>query len=298
MAILNRGFDQTNLNGSVGGVTYRRVGGVTIASQKVPMHVKAKQTLPLMFTRMRWVNLVALWKAINQTSWHPSFVRENKRISDFNMFMKANMAGARTYLPKGIAAAGGAVVAPVTLTTPSTLAAIDTDFGNADVPESDLAMGTITLGNSTTLKVFSDTIVANNTGWQIGDKLVILMLRQLMSNNVPYAQADVLTVTLKNDTEASTTLLKDVCDISLLNIVDGCLGLSGPINGGVAFIHTRIVNGETICSAAELECTNTYLSNYQGTTAFNTAVESYGGFAAEQTLTPDVSIDVDVNVNP
>ena len=298
MAILNRGFDQTNLNGSVGGVTYRRVGGVTIASQKVPMHVKAKQTLPLMFTRMRWVNLVALWKVINQTSWHPSFVRENKRISDFNMFMKANMAGARTYLTKGIAAAGGSIVAPVTLTTPSTLTSITTEYGGSNIPETDLAMGTISLGNSTTLKLFSDTIVSNNTGWQIGDKLVILILRQFMSNGVPYAVADVETVTLKNDTEASTTLLKDVMDISLLNITDGCLALSGPVNGGVAFIHTRIVNGETICSAAELVVENSYLSNYQGTTAFNTAVESYGGFAAEQTLTPDVSIDVDVNVNP
>lgn len=295
MAILNRGFDQTNLQGSVGGVTYRRIGGVTIASQKVPMHVKAKQTLPLMFTRMRWVNLVALWGVINRTSWHPSFVRPNKRTSDFNMFMKANMAGARTYLTKGVAAAGGCVVAPVALTTPSILSGITVEY-SSNVPETNLALGTLTLGNSTTLKVFSDAIQTNNAGWQMGDKLVILVVHQTTVNGVPTATAYAETVTLANDTEASTTLLKDVMDVTLLSVADGCLALAGPVTGGVAFIHTRLEGGETICSAADLVCNNaTVLGDYQGTAAFNAAVESYGGFAPAQTLTPDVNIDLDVN---
>ncbi len=294
MAILNRGFDQTNLKGSIGGVTYRREGGVTIASQKVPMHVSAKQTPKLMFTRMRWVNLVALWKVINTTSWHPSFQRPNKRTSDFNMFMKANMAGARTFITNTIASAMGSVVAPVKLTTPSILQTIEVEFGSANIPESDIAVGTLTLGNSTTLKAFSEAIIDNNGGWQSGDKLVVLVVRQLFNNGVPYGTAEAIEITLNTGADAATTLVKDIIDISLFAVVDGMLGLSGPINGGVAFVHTRIVDGETICSGQELVVSNSYLANYQGVAAFNAAVDSYGGFAASETLTPDVDLDVDV----
>lgn len=295
MAILNRGFDQTNLQGSIGGVTYRREGGVTIASQKVPMHVSAKQTPKLMYTRMRWVNLVALWKVINTTSWHPSFQRPNKRTSDFNMFMKANMAGARTFIPRSVASAMGSVVAPVKLTTPSILPTIEVEYGNANIPESDIAVGTLTLGNSTTLKDFSTAIIDNNLNWLSGDKLVILVVHQLTNNNIPYGSAESIEITLNNGADAATTLVKDIIDISLLSVIDGMLALSGPVNGGVAFVHTRIVDGETICSGQELVVNNTYIATYQGTAAFNAAVDSYGGFAAAETLTPDVDLDVDVN---
>ena len=289
MSILNRGFDLTSQYGSIGGVTFRRVGGVTVASQKVPAHSSAKRTPRLMLTRMRWVNLVMLWRAINMKSWHPSFVRPTKRVSDFNEFMKVNVNRNVTFLTKDIAASLGCVIAPVRLTSPSVLPSIVVDFNGNGVPESDLAVGTLSLGNSTTLKVFSDAIINNNEDWNNGDKLTILIGHQLMENTtIPVAKFDVIKVTLDNT--ASTTLLKDVIDISLLAVVDGCLALSGPINGGCAFIHSRIVNGETICSMQNLVVSNTYLANYQGTQAFYAAVESYGGFAAAQTLTPDIPL--------
>lgn len=293
-AILQRGFDQTNLVGSVGGVTYRRVGGVTVASQKVPMHVTHTQTAALMLTRMKWVNLVALWKVINATGWHPSFQRENRRISDFNMFLRANFEAAATFITKGISRSYGSVVAPVRLTSGSVLSEVVVEYGGSNFPETDLMYGG-TIGNSTTLKAFSDDIVASNDGWQIGDKLIILVVRQLTADGIPYGKADALAVTLRNDDDASTTLLKDIIDVSLLSVVDGCLALSGPVNGGVAAVHSRIVDGETICSNSSLVVQNTYLSSYQGLTAFNAAAESYGGVARNQLLTPDTPADFDIN---
>lgn len=293
-AILQRGFDQTNLVGSVGGVTYRRVGGVTVASQKVPMHVSHTQTAALMITRMKWVNLVALWKAINQTGWHPSFQRENRRISDFNMFLRANFESAATFITKGISRSYGCVVAPVRLVSGSNLEEISVDFDGSGIPISDLSyLGSI--GNSTTLKDFSDQIVHDNDGWQIGDKLVILIVRQLGNTSLPFAKAEALEVTLQSDNAASTTLLKDVFDISLITVVDGTIGLSGPVLGGCAFVHTRLVDGETICSPSTLVVNNTMLSSFQGLQAFNAAAESYGGIARNQLLTPDIPADFDIN---
>lgn len=298
MAILNRGFDQTNLMGSVGGVTYRRVGGITVASQKVPMHIQAKQTPKLMYTRMRWVNLVALWKAINTTAWHPSFRKDNSRQSDFNMFMKVNMAGARTFITRGIAAANGAVVAPVTLTSPSALKPITVEFGNNNVPESSLAVGSLTIGNSTTLQTFSQAIIDNNSDWQSGDQLTVLIVRQMVGNGVPYALASEVHVILDNSSAAATELLSDQVDPSSFSVVDGTLALSGPVNGGVAFVQSRIVAGETICSAATLVVENASLQQYQGETAFRAAVDTYGGFAASELLTPDLTDDIISQLEP
>lgn len=296
MAIVNRGFDLTSQYGSIGGVTYRRIGGVTVASQKVPAKSHAKQTLRLMLTRMRWVNLVQLWRAIDMTSWHPAFAKENKRISDFNEFMKANVNANLTFITKSISNAMGCVVAPVTLTSPSYLPTISVNFGNNDVPVSSLSVGTLTIGNSTTLKAFSDAIINNNNGWMSGDKLTILIVLQSVdSYGVPRATADALEITL--DSAADYDLLSDHVDVSLLSVVDGHLALTSISAGGVAFVHSRIVDSDTITSYQSLVVNNSYLSQYQGRNAFNAAVESYGGFAEPQTLTPDVP-DADFIFNP
>lgn len=300
-AILQRGFDQTNLVGSVGGVTYRRVGGVTVASQKVPMHVSHTQTAALMLTRMKWVNLVALWKAINQTGWHPSFERENRRVSDFNMFLRSNFASAETFITKQISRSYGCVVAPCRLTTGSFLEEITTEWENGSLPVSSLAYNGA-IGNSTTLKAFSDQIVSDNEGWQIGDKLVILMVHQVGSVSLPFAKSEAIEVTLQSDTAASTTLLSSVFDVSLLDVTDGYLSLSADFYGGVAFVHSRIVDGDTACSPAYLSVApvvrTDILSHFQGLNAFNAAAESYGGIARNQLLTPDIPADFDIDVTP
>lgn len=290
-AILARGFDQTNLSGSVGGVTYRRVGGVTVASQKIPMHVEHTRTARLMLTRMKWVNLVALWKVINQTGWHPSFQRENRRVSDFNMFLRTNFPAAATYIDKGVSRAYGAVVAPVRLTSGSVLSPIVVEYGTGGIPESDLSCP-ITLGSSTTLKAFSVAIVESNSGWLMGDKLTILIVRQSTTNGIPFGNATALSVTMDDSDTAETTMLSDIIDVSLIGVVDGCLALSGPVNGGCAMVHSRLVNGETLCSNADLTVQNTALAGYQGLTAFNKAAESYGGIARNYLLTPDTDIDI------
>lgn len=290
-AILARGFDQTNLSGSVGGVTYRRVGGVTVASQKVPMHVEHTRTARLMLTRMKWVNLVALWKVINQTGWHPSFQRENRRVSDFNMFMRTNFPAAATFIDKGISRAYGSVVAPVRLTSGSVLSPVVVDFGTGGRMTSDLSCP-ITIGSSTTLKAFSEAIAESNDGWLIGDKLTILIVRQFTVNGIPTANAIALSVTLDDSSEAETTLLSSIFDVAFLSVVDGNLALAGPLNGGCAFVHSRIVDGDTRCSNADLFVQNNILQTYQGLSAFNKAAESYGGIARNYLLTPDTDIDI------
>lgn len=300
MAKLSRGFDQTNLRGSVGAVTYRRQGGITIASQKVPMNVKAKQTRRLMAVRMKWANLVALWKSLNKYGWHPSFIKPNKRVSDFNRFMSVNVSGSTpVYLPKNVATYGGGVASEVVITE-GTLPTINVEFGTNGTPSSDIALGTLNIGNSTTLKAFSDAVINNNQSFEVGDQLTIVIVRQLIgADGIPFVESEVLEVTLANGTAATTVLLGDVIPVSLLSVADGTLALSGPVTGAVAFVHSRIVDGETVCSRQSLVANNaTAIAGFTGETAFVKAVNTYGGFASDQILTPNVDEFADTNINP
>lgn len=302
MAKLARGFDQTNLRGSVGAVTYRRQGGITIASQKVPMNVKAKQTRRLMAVRMKWANMVAVWKALNKYGWHPSFIKPNKRVSDFNRFMAVNASGnTAVYLPKKIATYGGGVAAPYVISEGSALQSIIVEIQSNNVAASDIALGSLTIGNSTTLVAFSQAVIDNNPGWQDGDQLTIVILRQLVSGvdgGLPMLEAEILEVTLTTNTQ-DTRLLSDVVSVSLLSVADGALALSGPVTGAIAFVHSRIVDGETICSRQTLVPNNQQIiAGYTGETAFKEAVDSYGGFASAELLTPDIDGNLAPNVNP
>ena len=50
----------------------------------------------------------------------------------------------------------------------------------------------------------------------------------------------------------------------------------GPVNGGVAMVHSRKLKGQTVVSTQSFVVNNSYLASYQTAAAFNSAVKSYG----------------------
>ena len=290
MAILTGVLNR--LNGSVGNLTFVQTNGRTLVREKVAP--KSKRTWRVMRRRVTWANLVNLYRAFSGTL-HPSFENKARRVSDFNEFMSANMGSNGVALTSGLARQGGCVVAAYQVTRGS-LPSVEVDFGNANIPESDIALGALTLGNSTTLKAFSDAVVQNNAGWQSGDQLSVFVAHQMIDTGtgVPHVSIDAIEVTL--DAAASTTLLKDVMDISLFSVVDGMLGLSGPVNGGVAFVHSRKTPSGTKVSTQFFVVNNSYLAQYQTSEAFVAAVNSYGGLTQDEFITPNVDDIVAPNV--
>lgn len=289
MAKLNRGFNQVALNGSVGAVTYVYRKGTTIAKQKVPPKVKAKQTPRLMATRMRWANLVRMWQALNSVGWHPSFKSVEGLQSDYNAFVKRNFSRGPVYLPKDVVMQGGGVVGPAQVTE-GELASIGGSMVSG-VFTSTINMGGITIGASTTLRTFSTAIVENNPDWQNGDQLTLVVLRQGGSLTAPVIVPEIHEITL--DVEDDGTLLGDILEVNYLDTTDGKLVLSGTVVGGACFVHSRETAGGTIVSTEMLALANTEtLNRYQGGTAFENAVNSYGGFATSQYLTPNISQDL------
>lgn len=280
----------SKMRGKVGNWVYARLNGQTVAKEKADKKATPTRTNAQMLTRMQWANLVNLYSAFKGTL-HPSF--ENKPItkSDYNMFISANVGANPVYLTKEQARQGGCLVAAYQITR-GKLPSITVEFGNNNIPESSIAVGTLTIGNSTTLKAFSDAIIQNNSGWMSGDQLSVYVAHQLTDANtsVPRVEINAIEVTL--DSSADTTLLSDIIETSFFAVVDGTLALSGPVNGGVAFVHSRYVNGKTSVSTQFFVVQNTYLAQYQTAGAYKNAVVSYGGINKDDFLTPNLDDDV------
>lgn len=131
--------------GSVGNVTLRVAGGETIMSQKVTKGGRIG-TYNQVLRRVRWANLVAAYRALNAqgngNAMSQSFPARSPRVSNFNMFMRANLAApsvAAVSLAKSDVGAGFIAPAPFiisrgTLPTPSYHPELDAD-GSFTVPD-------------------------------------------------------------------------------------------------------------------------------------------------------------------
>lgn len=282
MSRVNRGFNLTAMNGSVGAVTYVTRKGITVAKQKVPAKLNYTKTVRSMSPRMRWMAIVRIWQAMNTVGWHPSFKNKEGLQSDFNMFMKAN-GSVDVWLTKDIVSANGGVVAPVQVTQgglPS-IGGTMTDGGFLTT----ISMGGITIGASTTLRSFSNAILENNPDWQNGDQLTVVVLTQSVdaSTNIPRIVPRIAEIILDNEDDG--TLLGDIVGTNLLDVADGKLRVMS-VNGGACVVRST-GEGDTFDVSTEyLGMNNAILSQYTSQSALLTAINSYGGLSGVQFLVP------------
>lgn len=290
MAILS-GIN-TKLRGSAGNWTFSRLNGQTVAKEKIERKETPTRTMAQMLRRMRWANIVAIWQSFNGDD-KPSFQDKDQKHSDFNLFMSANLPQTGVFLEKDAVAMGGAVVAPYQVTRGSLRSIGYSIDGTSNIAVTDLNMGGITIGASTTVGTFSEAIIENNKSqqWRNGDQLSIFVLRQEVdaTTNTPRVVTDTFEITL--DTDNDSDLLGDILDANTLSVSDGKLALGNAVNGGVAFIHSRKTVSGTIVSTQFIAVSNTILAQYQTQGAFDKAALSYGGINQEDFLTPNVEDD-------
>lgn len=277
------------MRGSVGKYTFKRLNGQTVVSEKVDKKATPVRTPAQMRQRMAWDNIIAIWRSFTG-NMRPSFESKPRTRSDYNEFMSANIAGNRIYLTKNIALQGGAVVAPYQVTRGS-MPTIEVTFGTNQVPVTSIDMGGMDIGASTTVRAFSQAIIENNPDWAQGDQLSIFVLRQSATiEGVPLVTTECKEITL--DAADDGTLLGDLMPANYLDIIEGKLGLGGTVNGGVAFVHSRKTVGKTRVSTQRIVCNNPIMSQYTSETAYDNAVNSYGGFNQDYFLTPNNTTDV------
>lgn len=278
--------------GSAQDLTYTTIGGDTIVKGKVAFP-KNPKTVGQMARRVRWANLVNFWQAFNNIN-HPSFEARPARVSDFNAFIGANIAGAHVYLTTSEASQGAAVVAAYMVSRGS-LPAIDIGAGTGGVPVTDISLGNLTIDGDTTLKEFSEAVIDSNRGYQTGDQISCYVFQQEINpvTGVPYVNIVAEEVTLNTADEDS--LLADIVGNGYgFRSVDSKLGMDGSVNGGVAYIHSRIEGDGTVrVSTQSIYVNNSLLAQYQTSNKRTEAILSYGGKATVDFLRPNVNLAID-----
>lgn len=287
----------TKLRGSAGAWTYAQRGGETIAKQKVDTKGTSPRTYAQMVRRVQWGNLVNMYQAFRGSN-RPSFEEANRRVSDFNLFIKANIGSSGIYLKKDEVRLGAVVVQDYLITAGS-LPAIDLATNAGGVMVSDIDCGSVTIGSTTSVAALSAAIIASNGDRFIaGDKISCLVMKQTTSNVNGIPVVELVKSDLILDPTDSDTLVRDTANALCFGQVGTKLALGGVINGGAVYIQSRIEGGKTLVSTQRMVITNTAVSTYMTTTALNSAIVSYGGSLTTPYLTPDDANNVEAPVNP
>lgn len=273
--------------GSMGMITYTTQGGATIGKQKVFNPANPK-TMRQMYRRTCWANIVNFWQTMLGND-KPSFENKGARVSDYNRFIGVNAGGPRVYLTKSEATQGGSVVAAYRMTEGS-LTAIDV-LQTAGQFVTNINVGETTISGSTLVGEFADAVVENNEDFRYGDKISAFVFEQSVDSvtGVPHVVCRSYNITLLSEDERTlATVLGG--NLEAFTATGGKLGMQGPINGGVVWVHSRIDGntGKTLVSSQFINVTNNILSQYTSASKREAAIISYGGKPNSAFLTPDV----------
>lgn len=274
----------TRLRKSAGDWTFSRNQSTTIAMQKVEKKEVPVRTSRQMNRRMGWANIVAMWKSFTG-NLRPSFESKGTRHSDFNAFMAANLGLSKVYLKRSEVRLGVCVAAPYIMSL-GTLPSIDITSMSGGKMKSDIALGDLTIDADTTVSSFSKAVLNNNDDYKEGDQITGFLAQQVLmgANQVPKVHMVASRVTLEKE---NNTKLLDIVNEAVFSSADGYLASKSTVNGGIAWIHSRLERGKTKVSPQNLVVNNTLLESYMSASARNEAIESYGGVNKQDYLTPN-----------
>ena len=204
-------------------------------------------------------------------------------VYEANAFVQANLGVVKVYITKAMRLNGGCVLAPYQITRGS-LPSIGMSVNGSGVVVSDLALGSLQIGAQTTVGEFSQAIIANNVGWQVGDQLTFFLGRQTVDpvTSIPRATLTPNKVVMDLIDE---TPLWSVVDASGFSSVQGSsgsgfmLGMNAVLlAGAAAWVHSREAGqGQLKVSTQFFYVENAALASYQTSAALMASANSYGG---------------------
>ena len=281
MGILNGIISK--INGSAGNLTFKNLNGQTVISEKVT-HIRNPRTNAQMQTRTKWGNIIAMYKGIRPLLNY-GFENKPKNLSDYNMFVKLNMQRPAVYLTKQQVAGGGCVACAYQITQGSLPSIVISGTGNNSA--TDIYLGSLTIGASTTVAEFSQAVVNNNADYKYGDQISFFEITQQTNaeTGIPYCQFSASKVILD---AADTSVLWDVAGRAGFYGQDSMLGHYGAsFVGAFGWVHSRKSDGKTLVFSQNLIAVNaTLLAEHQGDAAYTLSKSSYGA-SIESFLIPD-----------
>ena len=161
--------------GSAGSMTFKRVAGRTIVSEKATV-VTNPRTAAQQRHRMKWPNLIRMYAGISPLLRN-AFENKPAGTSDYNTFVKVNFMASRVYLTKSEAAAKSIVAAPYIISDGS-LSTIELT-GVAGESVTNINLGSLSITSATTVGEFAKAVVNNNSGYDFGDQLSFIVVKQI-----------------------------------------------------------------------------------------------------------------------
>lgn len=243
------GLIKGDMKGNAGQLSFRQQGGMTIVSGRIYNNKSAGEgsSYAQREQRIRLAGVVNLYKAISlfeKKAWEG----KPANVSDYNMFVKKNLSAGNVYFTKEQASLGAAYPMRC-LVAQGSLSPIVLSWITESIT-SDLALGEFAFGADATVGDLSAAIIANNYGYQQGDKITFGLLRVVWltvgETRFPTVQAEYIELTLDTASEA---LCSDVCVSTNASFAaaNGKLTITAQGHGAM-IVHTREVDNKLMCS--------------------------------------------------
>lgn len=268
----------SQMSGKVGQLIYRHTKYGTVVYEAPVKASVPQRTEAQMQVRTQLGNLAAVYGQFNKTL-KKGFEGLNGKMSDFNAFVQANMNVVKVYVPKSVRLNGGSVLAPYQITR-GTLPSVAMHKNAGGVLVSDIAVGSLVIGEETTVADLACAVVAMNADWEEGDQITFFYGVQTTDavTGVPRARIYGSKVMLN---PGDTTPLLEVVSALGFSVVDGCLAMDRAIASGAAvWVHSRddVASGSGVrVSTQFMYVDSSVLSSYQNAQALAGAANSYGG---------------------
>lgn len=281
-----------NYVGKLGGNVYYMNKGQNIGRELAP-EVSNPRTPAQMRQRLKWANIVNVYKANKDWMGRLSFENKPQHWSYYNAFMSANIGKAPVYLTKSVAEHGGGYLAPYLMTDGSLPSIVYTATATGLF---DTSIQIPNWNSDVTIGDLSADIIEHNSGWLEGDQLsIILMYRLQMARFVvvPYEVVlDTSDTTDLNDVSGTYAPLGDIISVDSDYMQINTDGVS-TFQRAVCLVHSRTINGKTLVSRQSYELSFEAMYDYQqaGTDEkFADAYASYGLGDDYFLATPGVAI--------
>lgn len=273
--------------GGAGGYTFYVRGGEQVLRQRKNNSnygEGASRTAAQMIRRIRWGNLVNVFKAMK--SWQPkAYDSKTQGQTDYNIFMALNVNKATAGSTKEMNLAGAAIWEAYQISRGSLPPIANSYDSAASLYLTNIKLS-ITLGQSTTVGQLSADIIANNPQFVAGDNLAIILFRNWLVERVEFPYASTLYSEITLDVN-STQLVSAIPSIGsrIQKSSGGFLALSTTTTGlydtahevGFVAIRTqRSANSLAVSSQSIVMSDSSILEQFSGDEWDAVCIASYG----------------------
>lgn len=284
----------SSISGNVGSMNFRRRGSTTVvAVRSFANSSKGDGASDIQRRhRSRMANVVSFFRAIKPTQPN-AWQYGNAGASSYNRFFSVNLASSPIFLTIEEARLRSCVIAPYIVSSgslrPLAQSCVDGIFHSGVVVSAGLDLDSCTLGE------FSASIIANNYGWQNGDKFYMCCLDQSMKlvggRDFPAVLTKFFSVILDTTSSRLFSSLANYSALELALADDGEL-ICSSMHDAAFGIHSRIVAGDLLSSPQRVVMRSfeepTYLL-YSSSVQEERAMKSYG-YQEPVLLTPNSEV--------